>query len=405
MNPVERFLRYVRFDTTSDPHAPEEKYPSTEKQLVLLSALKEELTALGLEATMDAFGYVTATLPANVENAPTIGFLAHVDTSPAVSGENVKPRIITYTGGDILLDEAGVYRISESENPELAHYKNCELIVTDGTTLLGADDKAGVAEIMSMLAHFAEHPEIPHGTVKVAFTPDEEVGRGTDYFDVEAFGADFAYTVDGGELGEIEYENFNAAAGKLEIEGVSVHPGSAKNKMKNAIEIFSAFQEALPKNETPATTEGYEGFYMADEVSGSVESLTARYIIRDHDRTTFEKRKAHFLSLAEKINARFGGNYIKATVTDSYFNMQEIISSHMHLIESAKKVMEEAGVTPHVCPIRGGTDGARLSFMGLPCPNLSTGGLNFHGRQEYIPVKSLWKMTEILIALAKHYAK
>ena len=215
----------------------------------------------------------------------------------------------------------------------------------------------------------------------------------------------YSLSSNGGELGEIEYENFNAAAGKLEIEGVSVHPGSAKNKMKNAIEIFSAFQEALPKNETPATTEGYEGFYMADEVSGSVESLTARYIIRDHDRTTFEKRKAHFLSLAEKINAQFGGNYIKATVTDSYFNMQEIISSHMHLIESAKKVMEEAGVTPHVCPIRGGTDGARLSFMGLPCPNLSTGGLNFHGRQEYIPVKSLYKMTEILIALAKHYAK
>ena len=405
MNPIERFLRYVRYDTTSDPHAPEEKYPSTEKQLILLEVLKNELTALGLMAEMDEYGYVTATLPATKKNAPVLGFLAHVDTSPAVSGENVNPRIITYTGGDILLDEAGEYKIPLSENPELAHYEGKELIVTDGTTLLGADDKAGVAEIMSMLAYFVSHPEIPHGTVKVAFTPDEEVGRGTDYFNVEKFGADFAYTVDGGELGEIEYENFNAAAGMLDITGVSVHPGSAKNKMKNAIEIFSAFQEALPKNETPATTEGYEGFYMADEVKGGVEHLVAHYIIRDHSRTRFAERKAHFLALATQINQAFGGDFIKATVTDSYYNMEEIISSHMHLIDSAKKVMTDCGVTPHVCPIRGGTDGARLSFMGLPCPNLSTGGLNFHGRQEYIPVHSLTKMTEILIALVKHYSE
>ncbi len=405
MNPVERFLRYVRYDTTSDPHASEEKYPSTEKQLILLEALKNELLALGLEAEMDAYGYVTATLPANVENAPTLGFLAHADTSPAVSGANVNPRILTYTGGDILLDKAGEYKIPVSENPELAHYVGQDLIVTDGTTLLGADDKAGVAEIMSMLAYFIAHPEIPHGKVRVAFTPDEEVGRGTDYFNVDAFGADFAYTVDGGELGEIEYENFNAAAAKLEITGVSVHPGSAKNKMKNAIEMFSAFHEALPKNETPATTEGYEGFYMADEVEGGVEHLVAHYIIRDHHRPTFEQRKAHFLAIADRLNQIYGGSYIKATVTDSYYNMEEVISSHMHLIESAKKVMTDAGVTPRICPIRGGTDGARLSYMGLPCPNLSTGGLNFHGRQEYIPVASLTKMTEILIGLVRHYAK
>ena len=405
MNPVERFLRYVRCDTTSDPHAPEGKYPSTEKQLILLEALKNELLALGLEADMDSYGYVTATLPANVENAPTLGFLAHADTSPAVSGANVNPRIITYAGGDILLDKAGEYKIPVSENPELAHYVGQNLIVTDGTTLLGADDKAGVAEIMSMLAYFIAHPEIPHGKVRVAFTPDEEVGRGTDYFNVDAFGADFAYTVDGGELGEIEYENFNAAAAKLEITGVSVHPGSAKNKMKNAIEMFSAFHEALPKNETPATTEGYEGFYMADEVEGGVEHLVAHYIIRDHHRPTFEQRKAHFLAIADRLNQTYGGSYIKATVTDSYYNMEEVISSHMHLIESAKKVMTDAGVTPRICPIRGGTDGARLSYMGLPCPNLSTGGLNFHGRQEYIPVASLTKMTEILIGLVRHYAK
>ena len=404
MNVVDRFLHYVTYDTTSDPHAEESKYPSTDKQLILLEVLKNELTALGLEAEMDEYGYVTATLPANREGAPTIGFLAHVDTSPAVSGANVNPRIITYTGGDILLSEANGVTIAAKENPELSHYIGKELIVTDGTTLLGADDKAGVAEIMSMLAYLVAHPECPHGTVKVAFTPDEEVGRGTDYFNVEKFGADFAYTVDGGELGEIEYENFNAAAGKLDILGVSVHPGSAKNKMKNAIEIFSAFQEALPKNETPATTEGYEGFYMADEVEGGVEHLVAHYIIRDHDRKTFEARKAHFLKLAEDIDASFGGGSIKAEVKDSYYNMADVLLPHMHLIENAKIAMKSCGIEPMIRPIRGGTDGARLSYMGLPCPNLSTGGLNFHGKREYIPVHSLEKMVEVLLKLVELYA-
>ena len=404
MTVLQRFLRYVSFDTTSDPHAPKEKYPSTDKQLVLLRLLRDELKDMGLQAEMDAYGYVTATLPGNRPQAPVICYIAHVDTSPAVSGTGVSPRVIRYEGGDIRLDEAGEHRIATFDNPELAHYVGRELIVTDGNTLLGADDKAGVAEIMSMLAHFVFHPELPHGTVKVAFTPDEEIGRGTDYFDVAAFGADFGYTVDGGELGEIEYENFNAASGRLEITGTSVHPGSAKGKMKNAIELFAAFQASLPADQTPATTEGYEGFYMPDEVRGGVEFLVADYIIRDHDKEKFEQKKAHFLALAEEINRRFDCHAIKATVTDSYYNMAEVISSHMELIEHAKAAMQACGVSPRVVPIRGGTDGARLSFMGLPCPNLSTGGLNFHGRQEYIPVESLGKMTEVLISLTGRFA-
>jgi len=380
MDVLKRFLHYVSFDTTSDPHAPEEKYPSTDKQLVLLRALRDELAGMGLEAGMDDFGYVTATLPANTEGAPVLCFISHVDTSPAVSGTGVSPRIIRYEGGDILLDEAGQYRIARADNPELAHYEGEELIVTDGSTLLGADDKAGVAEIMSMLDWFIAHPEVRHGTVRVAFTPDEEIGRGTDHFDVAGFGADFGYTVDGGELGEIEYENFNAAAGRLDISGTSVHPGSAKGKMKNAVELFAAFTAALPADQTPAVTEGYEGFYMPEEVSGGVEELTASFIIRDHDRRTFEEKKAHFLALADEINRMF-------------------------LIDHARTAMSDCGVTPRVVPIRGGTDGARLSYMGLPCPNLSTGGLNFHGRQEYIPVGSLRKMTEVLVRLTRLFCE
>ena len=399
MDVLNRFLRYVSFDTTSDPHAPEEKYPSTDKQLVLLRALQKELSEMGLKAEMDSFGYVTATLPANTEGAPVLCFISHVDTSPAVSGTDVSPRIVRYEGGDILLDEAGQYRIARADNPELAHYEGKELIVTDGRTLLGADDKAGVAEIMSMLDWLIAHPEIPHGTVKVAFTPDEEIGRGTDHFDVAGFGADFGYTVDGGELGEIEYENFNAAAGRLVISGTSVHPGSAKGKMKNAVELFAAFTAALPSDQTPAVTEGYEGFYMPEEVSGGVEEVTASFIIRDHDRRKFEEKKAHFLALADEINRRYDCHAIKATVTDSYYNMAGIIGKHMFLIDRAKTAMTDCGVTPRVVPIRGGTDGARLSYMGLPCPNLSTGGLNFHGCQEYIPADSLRKMTEVLIRL------
>ncbi|MBP5210198.1 MAG: peptidase T [Clostridia bacterium] len=405
MKVLDRFLRYVRYDTTSDPHAPETKYPSTDKQLTLLSLLRDELREMGLSADMNAYGYVTATLPANVEGAPTLCYIAHVDTSPAVSGTDVRPRVIRYEGGDILLDEAGEYRITEADNPELSGYRGQELVVTDGRTLLGADDKAGVAEIMAAVEYFVTHPDEPHGTVKVAFTPDEEIGRGTDHFDVAAFGADFGYTVDGGELGEIEYENFNAASGLLEIDGVSVHPGSAKGRMKNAVEIFAAFQSALPKDQTPATTEKYEGFYMPDEVKGSVEHLVAYYIIRDHDKAAFEAKKAYFSELAERIDRAWGGGCVKATVKDSYYNMAEIIRQHMHLIDHAKAAMRSCGVTPRVVPIRGGTDGARLSYEGLPCPNLSTGGLNFHGRREFIPVRSLSTMTRVLIALTESYAR
>ena len=405
MTVIDRFLRYVSYETTSDPHVPESVYPSSKGQLVLLRALCEELTDMGLAAEMDAYGYVTATLPANVEGAPTIGLLAHVDTSPAVSGCNVSPRIVRYNGGDIQLDGEGKYSIAAADNPELASYIGKELIVTDGSTLLGADDKAGVAEIMSMLDHLINHPQIPHGCIRIAFTPDEEIGRGTDFFDVKRFAADFGYTVDGGELGEIEYENFNAAAGELTIHGVSVHPGSAKGKMKNAVDIFADFHAGLPRNERPDATEGYEGFYMADEISGGVEELHACYILRDHDRTKLEEKKQFFLDLAAKVNRAWGGEYIKATVKDSYYNMAEIVMQHPALIENAKKAMLCCGVEPRVIPIRGGTDGARLSYEGLPCPNLSTGGLNFHGRQEYIPVDSLHKMVEVLVKLVCLYAE
>lgn len=404
-NVTERFLQYVAFPTTSDPHTDEATFPSNAEELALLSYLKEELTAMGLAATMDAYGYVTAVLPANVQGAPVLGFLAHVDTSPAVSGRGVRPRILRYMGGDILLDEAGQHRITQAENPELARYVGEELIVTDGTTLLGADDKAGVAEIMSLLDRLLADPMLPHGEIRVAFTPDEEIGRGTDHFPIEAFGADFAYTVDGGALGEIEYENFNAAAGEVHISGISVHPGSAKGKMKNAIDIFADFHAGLPKAERPDATEGYEGFYMADEITGGVEELHAAYILRDHDRRKLEERKAFFLALAEQVNAAWGGPYIRATVKDSYYNMAEIIMRHPHLIENAKAAMRACGVEPCVIPIRGGTDGARLSYAGLPCPNLSTGGLNFHSRQEYIPKKSLNTMVDVLVHLVGLYAK
>jgi tripeptide aminopeptidase len=405
MTVIERFLKYVSFPTTSDPHADEATYPSNPEELLLLSALRDELTEMGLTAEMDAYGYVTATLPANVQGAPVLALLAHVDTSPAVSGRDIAPRTVRYMGGDIVLDKAGEYKITAQENPELAHYIGEELIVTDGSTLLGADDKAGVAEIMTLLATLVDDPSLPHGEIRVAFTPDEEVGRGTDHFDVAKFGADFGYTVDGGELGEIEYENFNAAAGEVHITGVSVHPGSAKGKMKNAVDIFADFHAGLPRAERPDATEGYEGFYMVDEIEGGVEALHASYIIRDHDRARLAARKAFFLSLAQKTDEAWGGGCVRATVKDSYYNMAEIVSQHPHLIENAKAAMLACGITPRIIPIRGGTDGARLSYEGLPCPNLSTGGLNFHGRQEYIPVKSLHSMVDVLVHLVGLYAK
>lgn len=399
---IEKFLKYVSYDTTSDEDSA--SYPSTEKQLVLLAELKNELAALGLDAKMDEHGYVTATLAANgTLSGKKICFISHVDTSPAVSGTNVKPQIIRYEGGDVVLSREKNVVFSAAEYPEISAYVGQQIIFTDGTTLLGADDKAGVAEIMTALEYLVSHPNVKHGEIKVAFTPDEEVGAGVKYFDVASFGADFGYTVDGGKLGEIEYENFNAAAATLTVNGTSIHPGEGKNKLKNAIEIFAEFQKSLPEKETPFYTSGYEGFYMASSVSGSVENLVAKYIIRDHDMTKFEAKKSTFVSLAEKLNEKYGAGTCVADVTDSYYNMSEIIKNNFHLIDNAKLAMEKAGVNPIVVPIRGGTDGATLSHKGLPCPNLSTGGHNFHGRFEYIPVQSMEKMVEVILNLVEIY--
>lgn len=400
MTAKERFLKYVSFPTTSDEKSA--TCPSTAGQSVLLSFLKEELCSMGIAAEMDDNGYVTAKIPANKAGLPVVCFLSHVDTSPAVSGENIRPKEIEYLGGDILL-ENGV-TIAEKDNPELKEMIGETLIVTDGNTLLGADDKAGVAEIMTAAEYLATHPEFPHGEIAIAFTPDEEIGRGTDRFDVKKFAADFGYTVDGGKLGEIEYENFNAASATIEVKGFSVHPGSAKNKMKNAIDLFCEFHSLLPVAERPAHTADYEGFYMADELTADVEKAVCRYIVRDHDREKFEAKKNYFLASADFLNKKYGEGTFTATVKDSYYNMSSVIADNFHLIENAKKAMEACGITPITVPIRGGTDGARLSFEGLPCPNLSTGGLNFHSRTEYIPANALEKMTEVILGIAELYA-
>lgn len=400
MTAKERFLKYVSFPTTSDEKSA--TCPSTAGQSVLLSFLKEELCSMGIAAEMDDNGYVTAKIPANKAGLPVVCFLSHVDTSPAVSGENIRPKEIEYLGGDILL-ENGV-TIAEKDNPELKEMIGETLIVTDGNTLLGADDKAGVAEIMTAAEYLATHPEFPHGEIAIAFTTDEEIGRGTDRFDVKKFAADFGYTVDGGKLGEIEYENFNAASATIEVKGFSVHPGSAKNKMKNAIDLFCEFHSLLPVAERPAHTADYEGFYMADELTADVEKAVCRYIVRDHDREKFEAKKNYFLASADFLNKKYGEGTFTATVKDSYYNMSSVIAENFHLVENAKKAMEACGITPITVPIRGGTDGARLSFEGLPCPNLSTGGLNFHSRTEYIPVSALEKMTEVILRIAELYA-
>ena len=400
MTAKERFIKYVSFPTTSDEKSA--TCPSTAGQSVLLSFLKEELCSMGIAAEMDDNGYVTAKIPANKAGLPVVCFLSHVDTSPAVSGENIRPKEIIYLGGDILL-ENGV-TIAEKDNPELKEMIGETLIVTDGNTLLGADDKAGVAEIMTAAEYLATHPEFPHGEIAIAFTPDEEIGRGTDRFDVKKFAADFGYTVDGGKLGEIEYENFNAASATIEVKGFSVHPGSAKNKMKNAIDLFCEFHSLLPVAERPAHTADYEGFYMADELTADVEKAVCRYIVRDHDREKFEAKKNYFLASADFLNKKYGEGTFTATVKDSYYNMSSVIAKNFHLIENANKAMEACGITPITVPIRGGTDGARLSFEGLPCPNLSTGGLNFHSRTEYIPANALEKMTEVILRIAELYA-
>lgn len=399
MNVTERFLKYVSYHTASDENS--ETVPSTARQKILGQYLVEELKGVGCaDAFMDEFGYVYATLPATAgyESLPPLGLIAHMDTAPAVSGENVKARIVKYEGTPLNL---GATVLSAEEFEELDHYVGKDLIVTDGTTLLGADDKAGLAEIVAACGEMSRHPERPHRKIAICFTPDEEIGRGTDKFNFDLFPAKEAYTVDGGELGEIEYENFNAAAARICIHGINIHPGSAKNKMKNASLLAAEFITRLPAAETPAHTEGYEGFYHLCEMKGDESNAELIYIIRDHDREKFEARKAFITNLTAYLNSVYGEGTFTLFLKDSYYNMKEKLADRMDLIDNAVNAMRAAGVTPKIVPIRGGTDGARLSYEGIPCPNLSTGGLNFHGIHEFIPVESLQKMVDVLLELTK----
>lgn len=402
MDLTNRFLKYVSFTTTSDEN--KETTPSTPEQMVFANYLAEELKSIGLQdVELDKNGYLMATLPANTDSVlPTIGFIAHMDTSPDMSGENVKPKIIkNYDGNAILLNAEKNIVLSPEQFPELLQYKGQDLIVTDGTTLLGADDKAGIAEIVSAMDFLIKHPEIKHGKVRVAFTPDEEIGRGASYFDVEKFGAEWAYTIDGGEVGELEYENFNAASAKITFHGCNVHPGYAKNKMINSMLVAQQFAAMLPQRETPEHTEGYEGFYHLIAMSGEVELSTLTYIIRDHDRNCFESRKTEMQRLVDKINTEFGNGTATIELKDQYYNMKEKIEPVMHVVDLAYKAMEMAEIEPKVKPIRGGTDGAQLSFKGLPCPNLFAGGHSFHGRYEFVPIQSMHKAKEVIINIIK----
>ncbi|MEA4974236.1 MAG: peptidase T [Paludibacter sp.] len=405
MNITERFLKYVSFHTTSDDST--NLTPSTPGQMFFAQYLVEELTAIGLtEITLDKNGYVMATLPANTDKSiPTIGFIAHMDTSPDMSGKNIKPRIVEdYDGSDILLNEEKVIVLETSKYPEIMQYKGQDIIVTDGTTLLGADDKAGIAEIVTAMEYLIAHPEIKHGKIRIAFTPDEEIGQGAHHFDVEQFGAEWAYTMDGGEIGELEFENFNAAAAKVIFNGLNVHPGYAKHKMKNSIRIAHQYISMLPRHETPEHTEGYEGFYHLMSMEGSVEKTTLNYIIRDHDRDRFERRKKEMQHLVNKINAEFGENTASVELKDQYYNMREKVEPLMHIVDMAATAMKEVGITPNIKPIRGGTDGSQLSFKGLPCPNIFAGGHNFHGRFEYVPVQSMEKATQVIVTIVKNLA-
>jgi len=401
---ISRFLKYAKIDTKSDEAS--KSCPSTEKQLALARALVEELQSIGLsDASMDDKGYVMATLPANTKKkVPVIGFIAHMDTSPDMSGENVTPRFIEdYDGSDIVLNKKLGIVMSPVDFPELEKYVGQTLITTDGTTLLGADNKAGIAEIMTALAWCVDNPGFKHGTIKVGFTPDEEIGRGADHFDVKKFGAKYAYTVDGGELGELEFENFNAAKASITVNGRNVHPGTAKDKMINSMLIAMEFNGMLPSSETPAHTEGYEGFYHIIGIKGDVEKTSFHYILRDHDRDRFDERKSLVKKVAAFLNKKYGKNTVKVKLVDQYFNMREKIEPVMHVIDIAARAMRESGVEPRIKPIRGGTDGARLSFMGLPTPNLFTGGHNYHGKYEYIPVESMRKAVDVIIKIIELY--
>ena len=403
---VERFLRYVSFDTQSSEET--RITPSTPGQMVFAKYLKSELESLGLEEiTLDEHGYLFATLPANTDKEiPTIGFIAHMDTSPDMSGKDVTPRIVeNYNGSEIVLDAEERVVLSPAQFPELLDHKGEDLIVTNGKTLLGADDKAGIAEIVSAMAYLKEHPEIKHGKIRIGFNPDEEIGEGAHKFDVEKFGCEWAYTMDGGEVGELEFENFNAAAAKIIFKGRNVHPGYARHKMINSIRIANQFISMLPRHETPEHTEGYEGFYHLIGIQGDVEQTTLSYIIRDHDRSRFESRKREMAHLVRKINAEFGEDIAVLELRDQYYNMREKIEPVMHIIYTAFAAMEAVGVKPNVKPIRGGTDGAQLSFKGLPCPNIFAGGLNFHGRYEFVPVQNMEKAMKVIVKIAELVAQ
>lgn len=401
----ERFLKYVGFDTQSDPES--EKFPSTDKQLVLLKYLAEEMKSLGMEdVEMDSYGYVMGTVPASpgYEDKKVIGFISHVDTSPDMNGADIRPQVIeNYDGGDIRLNEELIMTLKDF--PELSFFKGHTLITTDGTSLLGADDKAGVAEIMTAAEYLLTHPEIKHGKIRIGFTPDEEIGRGVDFFDVKRFGADFAYTVDGGFEGELEYENFNAAGAKIMIQGRNIHPGYAKDKMVNALQVAADLNSQLPACERPEHTEGYEGFYHLTGISGGVENATMEYIIRDHSREKFEAKKNYLLNVVDFLTKKYGEGVITLNLRDQYYNMREMVEPHPEVIDIAMKAMEEAGVTPLVRPIRGGTDGARLSYMGLPCPNLFTGGMNFHGKYEYCSLNTMQKAMRTILNIARLWAE
>lgn len=405
MKLIERFLKYVSFDTQSSETTGTN--PSTQKQFALAEYLRDELVGMGLQdVELTDKCYLYATLPSNTDKkVPAVGFIAHMDTSPDASGANIKPQILKYEGGDVVLNEEKNVVMTPQEFPELMHYVGQELIFTDGTTLLGADDKAGIAEIISGVAYLQQHPEIKHGTIRLGFTPDEEVGCGADFFDVQKFNCAWAYTFDGGEVGELEYENFNAASGKVDFIGQNVHPGYAKDKMVNALRMANEFVNLIPANESPEHTEGYEGFYHLMDIHGGVEEATVRYIIRDHSREIFEKRKQLFLDKANELAQKYGSSRVQAVVTDSYYNMLEKLQEAMYVVDLAKEAMRLAGVEPKVMPIRGGTDGARLSFMGLPCPNIFAGGVNFHGRFEYVPIPSMEKAMMTMVNIAALVAK
>lgn len=402
---LDRFLRYVAIDTQSDENS--ESQPSAAKELDLLKLLCKELNDMGVEATLDEYGYVMGTLPSNIDKkVPAIGFIAHVDTSPDASGADIKPQIIeNYDGSDIALKGVPGLYLKPSEFPELLAHKGETIITTDGTTLLGADDKAGVAEIMNAVQYMVEHPEFKHGDIKIGFTPDEEIGRGVVKFDVKRFGADYAYTMDGGEIGELEFENFNAASAKIHIQGRNVHPGYAKDKMKNAILIGMEVNSLLPVGQRPELTEGYDGFFHIISFKGTVEEAEFGYIIRDHDRKKFEEKKELIEQCVKFINVKYGEGTATLEVKDQYYNMREQVEPYYFIVETAVKAMEMAGVKPKIQPIRGGTDGANLSFKGLPCPNIFAGGMNFHGKMEFAPLENIEKASEVVLNIIKLYAE